>query len=120
MSHKMVIVMRKDLNMRKGKMCAQAGHAVLGAYRTAIAHGHLDDIMMWERDSAATKICVSVDSEEELFEIAEKGALADIEYYLVKDAGLTEFGGVPTFTCLAFEPVPEDRINPVTGGLKLL
>ena len=31
MSIKQVIVMRKDLNMRKGKIAAQAGHACVAA-----------------------------------------------------------------------------------------
>ena len=31
MEHKQVIVLRKDLNMRKGKMVAQGAHASMGA-----------------------------------------------------------------------------------------
>lgn len=120
MKIKQIIVMRTDLNMRKGKMCAQAGHAVLGAYRQALNAGHENMLHAWEEESAYTKICVGVGSEEELLEIAQKGQDAKVEYCLVRDAGLTEFNGVPTLTCLAFEPLPEEVINPITGGLKLL
>ena len=34
-------------------------------------------------------------------------------------AGLTEFHGEPTYTCLAFEPLPAERIDPLTGELPL-
>jgi PTH2 family peptidyl-tRNA hydrolase len=39
--------------------------------------------------------------------------------HLITDRGLTEFGGVPTRTCLAVGPDYDDLIDPVTGGLEL-
>ena len=38
---------------------------------------------------------------------------------LITDGGLTEFGGVPTRTCLGIGPDYDDRIGPVTGDLEL-
>ena len=38
---------------------------------------------------------------------------------LVRDAGHTEFHGEPTYTCLAFEPLYPDQIDPLTGSLPL-
>jgi peptidyl-tRNA hydrolase len=32
MTTKQVIILRKDMNMRKGKMAAQAAHASMGCY----------------------------------------------------------------------------------------
>jgi len=65
------------------------------------------------------KVCVYVDSEDELLDIAEQGREQGFLVALIRDAGFTEFHGEPTYTCLAFEPLPADRIDPITGGLPL-
>ena len=38
---------------------------------------------------------------------------------LITDAGMTEFHGVPTHTCLAIEPAFPQDIDPITGELPL-
>jgi PTH2 family peptidyl-tRNA hydrolase len=38
---------------------------------------------------------------------------------LVRDAGHTEFHGEPTYTCLAFEPLSAEQVDPLTGDLPL-
>ena len=45
----------------------------------------------------------------------EKGIIASV----ITDAGMTEFHGVPTKTCLALEPLPDDIADELTGGLPL-
>jgi PTH2 family peptidyl-tRNA hydrolase len=67
-----------------------------------------------------TKICVSVNSEEELLSIMSYAAGLKIPCALIKDNGKTEFGGVPTYTCCAIGPAQEEDIDKVTGGLPLL
>lgn len=125
---KQVIVVRKDLNMRKGKIAAQASHASLGAilnYGGKIYEGTLNltiekqAVKEW-LDGRFTKVCVSVDSEEELIDIYMKAMHNKVNVKLIKDAGLTEFGGVPTYTCLAIGPDYPENIDPITGHLKLL
>lgn len=149
---KQVIVIRKDLKMRKGKIAAQAGHACVEAVLVALARHHelesvaLNDTQDWvylkeptcsdtapshggprrEKDAlrdwfscGVAKICVYVNSEEELLQIAQKGDEAGYIYSLIRDAGLTEFHGEPTLTCLAFEPLYPDDIDPITGNLPL-
>jgi PTH2 family peptidyl-tRNA hydrolase len=39
---------------------------------------------------------------------------------LIVDAGLTEFGGIPTVTCIAIGPDYPEKIDPITKNLKLL
>ncbi len=113
---KQVIVLRKDLNMRKGKMVAQGSHACMKATLENINH---PDVKKW-LDGRFTKICVSVNSEEELFEIYQKALNANLVCSLILDAGLTEFGGEPTYTAVAVGPAKDDRVDQITGHLKLL
>lgn len=131
MKPKQIIVIRKDLNMRKGKMVAQGAHAsmaVLLNYATPVTQGpttwlHLplnrDALKEWI-EGAFTKVCVSVDSEQELLNIVAKANEAGLLNALIKDSGLTEFNGVPTNTCAAIGPAYAEQLDPITGHLKLL
>lgn len=135
---KQVIVIRKDLNMRKGKIAAQAAHASMkvlldcggitygeeglgGSYPDYFTINLSQHTMLrkW-LEGKFTKICVSVDSEEELLDIYQKAKDSNVLAALITDAGLTEFGGVPTNTCIAIGPDVPEKINLLTGHLKLL
>lgn len=135
---KMMIVMRRDLKMRKGKIAAQAGHACIDAVLMALnREGRLGDLEMtsggmelkltekpasplsdWFMHGCA-KICVYVDSEDALLEIAQKAEERGIIASVITDAGMTEFHGVPTKTCLALEPLPAEVADELTGSLPL-
>lgn len=136
---KQLIVMRRDLKMRKGKIAAQAGHACVEAVLTALVReGRTDELRAGEGgwvylddpaerhtalydwfDAGVAKVCVYVDSEQELLDIADQGRERGFIVSLIRDAGLTEFHGEPTYTCLAFEPLRAEDIDPITGGLPL-
>lgn len=135
---KMMIIMRRDLKMRKGKIAAQAGHACVEAVLMALKkENRLNDI---EESSdgvelnldkktntplsewfhyGRTKVCVYVDSEAELLDIARKATERGVLSAMITDAGMTEFHGIPTKTCLALEPLPCDIANELTGHLNL-
>lgn len=118
---KQVIVIRKDLNMRKGKMVAQGSHASIAFLTRRIQNNEpLTEVQNQWLQNSFVKICVSVDSEQELLEIQEKATSNGIECHLVTDNGTTEFGGVPTKTCLALGPDYAEKINEISGHLKLL
>lgn len=133
LDYKQIIVLRKDLNMRKGKMVAQGAHASLGVLlKGGVFGGQVTDqdggsltlnltpgMRAW-LEGRFTKICVSVGSEAELIAIHDKALASGLPAVLIKDAGLTEFGGVPTFTAVAIGPDHKDKIDPVTGHLPLL
>lgn len=125
---KQVIVMRKDLNMRKGKMIAQGAHASL---RVILLAGSADaaretySITMTEPMAAwltgrFTKVCVSVDSEAALDDVVARAEAAGVPVALITDAGATEFHGVPTKTCCAVGPAWTEDVDAITGGLSLL
>ena len=118
---KQVIVMRNDLGMRKGKMIAQGSHASISFLTRKIQSGRkMTDVeQQWVNDRF-TKICVRVDSEQELIDIHNKALANGVESHLITDAGLTEFNGVPTKTCLALGPDYASKIDAITGHLKLL
>lgn len=115
---KMIIVMRKDLNMRKGKMVAQGSHASVGLSLDLEHKGTNKAFKEW-LDSSFKKICVSVDSEEQLLDIYQKACGAGLASKLITDAGHTEFNGVPTKTCCSILGYT-DELDPITGELPLL
>lgn len=126
---KQVIVMRRDLNMRKGKIAAQAGHASLGAVLSGSYEADyagesgrmipLDKALNAWLTSSFRKICVYVNSETELLEIYQKAVDGGLRTVLITDNGDTEFNGVPTKTCCAIGPAFEDEVDPITGKLPL-
>ena len=103
-----------------GKLSAKqtdegAGLEQLSVHRHLIRFAPLTD---WFRYGMA-KICVYVDSEEELLALDQKAREADVTTALILDAGFTEFHGQPTYTALAFEPLEAERADELTGGLPL-
>ena len=125
-SHKQVIVLRKDLNMRKGKMVAQGAHASMGAI-LKLARREADTLVIpldariepWLCGRFA-KICASVSSEAELLELYERATAAGLVTSLIQDAGFTEFDGVATYTAIAIGPDRVEAIDPFTRHLPLL
>lgn len=122
---KQVIVIRKDLKMRRGKEIAQGSHASIAFLTRRIATNlrqqelHFSDAEKEWLDNSFAKICVRVNSEAELLEIEQKALAADLECQIIKDSGHTEFGGVPTYTCLAIGPDFSEKIDRITGHLEL-
>src|SRR5271169_2050588 len=124
---KQVIIIRKDLNMRKGKMCSQSAHASMKVFFDMMVKQPLnlygfkatDEMAEWI-DGIFTKICVSVDSEQELIDCYNKAKEANLPCSMIEDNGLTEFGGVKTKTVVAIGPANAEDIDKITGHLKLL
>jgi len=121
---KQVIIIRKDLNMRKGKMCAQVAHAsmkVLLDRMTISCECYYQstkftpEIYEWLQGKF-TKIVVGCDSEQELVKLYEKAVLANLPCAIITDCGATEFKE-PTLTAVAIGAAKAEEI---TGGLKLL
>lgn len=139
--------MRTDLRnsnghkIRTGKLIAQGAHAsmkaildlmdIQGNFKYISSDGEKGEATGYLKLSVGsaindwisgkfTKVCVSVDSESDLFEIVNNAQSAGLPCALITDAGLTEFGGVPTRTCCAIGPAWSEDIDKITGHLKLL
>ena len=134
---KQIIVIRKDLNMRKGKQISQGSHASLKVFLDLCEKGETYDArngnlkkytFYFESDSAwskwlegrFTKIVVSCDNEQELDLLYQKALDKNLPCSMIIDAGLTEFKGTPTKTCIAIGPAYPDEIDDITKHLKLL
>ncbi len=126
---KQVIVIRRDLRMRRGKEIAQGAHAasawlaerVLQQLRPdgTVGRVELSAAEQAWLETSFRKVTVKVRSAEELMAVYDKALAAGLAVHLITDRGLTEFGGVPTRTCLAIGPDYDDLIDPVTGDLEL-
>jgi PTH2 family peptidyl-tRNA hydrolase len=124
---KQVIVIRKDLKMRRGKEIAQGAHASMAwmseRLRRALA-GDPTALSLSEAQHAwisrsFAKVCVRVDSEEELRSVHQRALEAGLESHLIIDSGRTEFQGVPTPTACAIGPDVAERVDAITGQLVL-
>ena len=133
METKQVIVVRKDLNMRKGKIAAQVAHAsmkvILDEMSIDVSNMgrtyyelkiYNDDPLLEWLGKLFTKIVVGCNSEEELLELKSQADKIKIRNSIIQDSGLTEFHGVPTYTVLAIGPDDSEKIDKITGHLKLL
>lgn len=122
-SPKMVIVVRKDLGMRKGKLAAQAAHAAQEAILDRCGPNPRlkddPDILAWLADNFR-KIVVSVNSEAELLELYGQAVERGINHYLVMDLGKTEFAGIATYTALALGPASDSEVDALSGQLPLI
>lgn len=126
MNTKQVIVIRKDLNMRKGKIAAQAAHASMKALldlgikdKAGIRIPFINDAMIEWLNGAFKKICVYVNSEEKLINLYNKAEEKRLIRSIIIDNGLTEFHGVPTKTCIAIGPECSEVLDEITGDLPL-
>jgi PTH2 family peptidyl-tRNA hydrolase len=70
-------------------------------------------------DEQFTKICLCVDTEEELLDVYNRAKEVNLTVHLIQDAGHTEFNGLPTYTCLAIGPHYKSKIDVVTKDLRL-
>lgn len=114
---KQMLIIRKDLKMRRGKEITQAGHAIqylMEYYKDK--NNVIFDI--WCK-TGARKITTLVNSEDELLEIKSKLADNGIPQFLVTDLGHTEFNGIPTNTVLGTGVDFKWNIDKVTGKLDL-
>jgi|SRR3989344_375491 len=114
MELKQVILVRKDLNMEKGKMSAQVAHASVDA----IFKSDKKVVEIW-RKQGMKKSILKVENKNDLLKYLDMAKKVGLKTSLITDAGKTFFDGVTTTTCGAVGPDEESKIDAVTGNLKL-
>ena len=113
---KQVIVVRTDLDMGKGKIAAQVGHAcVLGAEH--VRKSNPEWFTEWW--NGQEKVVVKVSSLKELEGIKQGAIELGLPWSEVTDAGHTQIEPGTT-TCISLGPAPEERVDKITGELSLL
>jgi PTH2 family peptidyl-tRNA hydrolase len=114
---KLVVVVRTDLGLTKGKLAVQVAHAAVNCAVQARASKRrtYDE---WYR-SGQRKIVAKVGSVRELLELKSMAEARGLVTSLVTDAGLTQ---VPpgTTTCLGIGPAEDREVDPLTGHLGLV
>lgn len=120
---KLVVVVRKDLNMRKGKLAAQVGHAVQAVIvRVMNKEENWRDArdVAWLGDGLSTKVVLGCQDHRDFYGLFEAASAAGLRPEIVTDVGSTEFHGQRTNTCFTVGPDNPERIDAVTGRLGLL
>ncbi|WP_256287848.1 peptidyl-tRNA hydrolase Pth2 [Halobellus inordinatus] len=110
---KQAIVARTDLGMGRGKLAAQVAHASLSAYEDTDERTR----KRWKGEGQK-KVVLKVDSEPELFRLADEAERLGLPHAVVRDAGHTQLDP-GTVTCLAVGPAREEDVDRVTGDLSL-
>ncbi len=111
---KQCLIVRSDIRMSCGKICAQAAHAAVLSYEKC------DPVIRknWFREGQK-KVVLKVSGERDLYELKTIADRAGIAAALVQDAGLTE---IPpgTVTALGLGPAKTEDLDRITGDLPLL
>lgn len=107
--HKMVLCVRMDLKMGKGKVAAQCCHAAVACVQSASA----EDVEPWE-DMGCTKIALKAQDEAAIFAVAAAARKAGLNHYVVRDAGRTQIAAGSVTVC-GIGPAPRSAIDAITG-----
>ena len=111
---KQVILARNDLKLPKGKLAAQCAHASVEAVLKS------DKTIMndWQRQGQK-KVVLKVADEKELIKFFQKAKDMGFTTSLITDAGHTVVAP-GTKTCAAIGPDDEEKIDMLTGKLKMM
>jgi PTH2 family peptidyl-tRNA hydrolase len=114
--YKQVIVVRAELDLSRGKWCAQAAHASVMAAEEARKRHRL-----WYRkwlEGGQKKVILQVPSLKELQLLKALAEKMEMPSAMVVDYGLTEVAP-GTVTCVGFGPAPGEAVDRITGSLPL-
>ena len=114
MEYKQVILIRQDLKLPKGKMAAQAAHAAV----EASFNSDKKKVAEW-RAAGAKKVVLKVADEKELLKYLQMAKDAGLKTALITDAGKTVIAP-GTKTCVGIGPDSEEKIDKITGKLKIV
>ncbi|XP_034949029.1 peptidyl-tRNA hydrolase 2, mitochondrial-like [Chelonus insularis] len=117
--YKMVLVVRTDIPMGKGKVASQCAHAAVECFSQCSSSKLTKEFLDAWLTLGQPKIVLKVSSEESLKQLAKKAKNEGLITSLIRDAGRTqvEYG---TITVLGIGPGPNSIVDKVTSHLQLL
>jgi len=111
---KQVILVRADLKLPKGKMSAQVAHAAV----EAVMNSDKKKVEAWRKEGQK-KVVLKVKDENELLMYLESAKASKLKTALITDAGRTVIAP-GTKTCVGIGPDEDDKLDVVTGQLKMV
>lgn len=115
--YKLVVAVRRDLEMGKGKIAVQVGHATVTVAEET-RRQHPDWWREWFHEGQA-KVVVKVNSESDLHDLRRSAEELGLASAIIHDSGLTQVDpGTPT--CVGIGPAPAELVDKITGELPLL
>jgi len=114
--YKLVLVVRCDLKMGKGKVAAQCSHAAVDAVRQ-LWESDPNGLALWA-SCGQTKVVTKVNTEAELQDLQKAARRKGLVTALIQDAGRTQIAR-GSRTVLGVGPGPKDLVDEVTSHLKL-
>ena len=112
-----MVAVRRDLDMGKGKIAVQVGHAAI-----TVAEETRRIRPEWWREwfhEGQAKVVVKVNSESDLVDIKRSAEELGLASAIIHDSGLTQVEpGTPT--CVGIGPAPAELVDKITGELPLL
>jgi len=112
--YKQVVLVRQDLKLSPGKLAAQCGHGFVEAFLKADEKTK----KRWLQEGGK-KVVLKVSDEKELKNFYKEAQLQHIPCALITDAGHTELAP-GTVTVLGLGPESEEKLDKLTGNLKML
>lgn len=116
---KMVIIVRSDLAMGKGKVGAQCAHAALECCRQTLHSQKKQQMFYSWLQIGQPKIVLQIQNEEKLLNLADKAQRAGLITAIIKDAGKTQLRP-GTVTVVGIGPGSNEVIDSLTSKLRLL
>ena len=115
--YKVVVLVRTDLDMGKGKMAAQVGHASVElALRAQKMDRKAFDSWM---SGGQKKVVLKVANKDEMIRYMNEARSNGLYTCMITDAGRTQIEP-GSQTCVGIGPAPESEIDKGTGSLKML
>ncbi|XP_072209912.1 peptidyl-tRNA hydrolase 2, mitochondrial [Excalfactoria chinensis] len=113
---KMVLIVRNDLKMGKGKVAAQCSHAAVSAYKQ-VQRRNPELLKQWEY-CGQPKVVLKAPDEDTLIQLLADAKRLGLTVSLIQDAGRTQIAP-GSQTVLGIGPGPADVVDKVSGHLKL-
>ncbi|XP_051154435.1 peptidyl-tRNA hydrolase 2, mitochondrial-like isoform X1 [Leptopilina boulardi] len=116
---KMVIVVRTDIPMGRGKIAAQCAHAAVQCCQEVnSSKTHKLAFNSWLL-VGQPKIILQISNEKSLLNLANEAKKIGLPFAIIRDAGRTQLEP-GTISVLGIGPAPKEHVDKITSSLKLL